>query len=77
MKGDQSFSWKLKIVYGQNRNRVLWIVIVLLSLYQIKAGIIPGWQMQSDFQTITRHPAYLLSEMIFQNSTTTIGFTSK
>src|SRR5438477_10056473 len=40
---------KLKKIYEQNRQWLSWIVIAILSLYQIKAGIIPGWQMQSDF----------------------------
>lgn len=35
--------------YRKNSGRLLWIAIVLLILYQGRAGIIPGWQMQSDF----------------------------
>ena len=35
--------------YRQNRKWILWSSIIILGLYQLKAGIIPGWQMQSDF----------------------------
>lgn len=49
MKDDQSTSMKLINFYSQNKRWVLWISIAGLVLYQIRAGIIPGWQMQSDF----------------------------
>lgn len=40
---------EVKSFYQKNIRWLQWIAIMLLVLYQVMAGIIPAWQMQSDF----------------------------